>query len=227
MPLHIHPVVTAPTLCAVTPDLRVCVRYVGMTRAKARLFLECRKKGMVFEYSWGGEDEGGAGMLECDCSRFIDDIPRTIVRAIDKTASGGSGSGVTGAKNSAYGGGGSRSESFQRRGVYGCGGGGRGSGTTGGAPKYEVGSSGAERGALRRGRGGDTGPKPVRDPPIDLLTEISNTSASRESSARRSREGDAGGRHHSGYPGANGGARYDARSRARGGYGAGGGNPTR
>lgn len=192
-----------------------------MTRAKARLFLTWRKRRMVFgQQSWGKDKSGGgAQTVDSDRSRFLDDIPATIVRTIDKTAGGG-GSGVQGARNGAYGGsgrGGGKSESFQRRGAYGGGGG-------GGAPAYGGGGYGAGRGASKRGRGGIAEAEPERDPTMDFLTELSN-SVSREVGAQRSRGGAAGGGggggYGSGYPGTNGETRYGEGSRGGVGRGAG------
>lgn len=197
-----------------------------MTRAKARLFLSWRKRRMVFGQSWG-KDKGGATTVDSDRSRFLDDIPRNIVRTIDKTTSGGGGSGVHEARN---------------RNTHGGGGGGRGGGGRGGSGRMasfqgrdvRVGGGGgggtrAGRGASRRGLGGGaSAPEPERDPTMDFLTELSN-SASREALSQRSRTGGVGGGGYgSRYPGADGGARYDAGSRgggggSGGGYGGGGG----
>ncbi|CAN0420907.1 unnamed protein product, partial [Hapterophycus canaliculatus] len=71
-----------------------------MTRAKARLFLSWRQRRMIF-----GQPSGGAKTVDADRSRFLDDIPPSIVRTIDKTMKGGGGTGY-GGKGAEFGGGG-------------------------------------------------------------------------------------------------------------------------
>eukprot|EP00752_Nemacystus_decipiens_P014939 g13298.t1 len=173
--------------------------YVGMTRAKARLFLSWRKRRMVFGQSLG-KDKRGAQTVDSERSRFLDDIPANIVSIIDKTALG-NGSGVEGARNRVYVGKDGRSESVQRRVAYGGGG---GSASPSGGGGY-----GIEREVSTRGGSGAAAEEPERDPTMDFLTELSN-SVSREAQAQRSRAGGVarGGGYSSGYPSTNGGNRY-------------------
>ncbi|CAN0070135.1 unnamed protein product, partial [Ectocarpus fasciculatus] len=176
--------------------------YVGMTRAKARLFLSWRKQRMVFGQSWGKRDKTGAQIMDADRSRFLDDIPRNIVRTIDKTTGGGGirpGGAGAGNRRGAYGGGDGRSQSSQRRGDYGA------------SPSYGGGGGGGRRGAARGGRGVS---EPESDPTMDFMTELSND-ISRQATARRSPGGYTSGYGNSGQ---GGGGR-----RAGNGYGGGGG----
>lgn len=180
-----------------------------MTRAKARLFLTWRKKRMVFGQTWGKRDKTGAQIMDADRSRFLDDIPRNIVRTIDKTGGGSVGAGAgAGSRRGAYGGGGGRSQSSQRRSEYGA------------SPAYGGGGGGGggRREAARGGRGVS---EPESDPTMDFMTELSND-ISRQATARRSPGGYVSGYGNSGRGGGGRRAGY-----GDGGGRRGGGGPTR
>lgn len=160
---------------------------------------------MVFGQSWGKMDKTGAQIMDADRSRFIDDIPRNIVRTIDKTGGGGGGVGPgagAGSRRGAYGGGG-RSPGSQRRDEYGA------------SPAYG-GGGGGRRGAARGGRG-VSGPE--SDPTMDFMTELSND-ISRQATARRSPGGYTSGYGNSGRGGGGRRAGYgDGVGRGRAGGG--------